>query len=158
MAACGPVGDFRAQVNYIGDARVLFDYFFPGILPGTLTNVPASLYQQWTTTYEPKIRAALASNAVATQQIVKIDGIATDPASPTASGIEGIVKLLWYNAFETNDAISEVGQAFDNQFRLYFGSNNDILLNFGVKRYAADTVANQKLPAYMTTGVSRRPC
>ena len=29
LAACGPVGSFRGQVNYVGDFRVLFDYFFP---------------------------------------------------------------------------------------------------------------------------------
>ena len=29
LAACGPVGDFRAQVDHLNDFRVLFDFFFP---------------------------------------------------------------------------------------------------------------------------------
>src|SRR3954465_1086526 len=33
LAACGPIGDFRAQLDYIGDFRVVFDYLFPGVLP-----------------------------------------------------------------------------------------------------------------------------
>ncbi|MEZ5286912.1 MAG: hypothetical protein R2712_19320 [Vicinamibacterales bacterium] len=33
MAACGPIGNFRLQINYLGDFRVLFDYFFPGCCP-----------------------------------------------------------------------------------------------------------------------------
>src|SRR5262249_28330639 len=32
VAVCGPIGSFRQQINYLGDARVLFDYFFPGVL------------------------------------------------------------------------------------------------------------------------------
>src|SRR5262249_71095 len=27
-AACGPIGSFQSQLNYFGDFRVLFDYFF----------------------------------------------------------------------------------------------------------------------------------
>ena len=29
FAACGPVGDFATQINYLNDFRVLFDFFFP---------------------------------------------------------------------------------------------------------------------------------
>ena len=29
LALCGPIGDFRGQLNYWGDFRVLFDYFYP---------------------------------------------------------------------------------------------------------------------------------
>ena len=29
LAACGPIGSFPLQINYFGDARVTFEYFFP---------------------------------------------------------------------------------------------------------------------------------
>ena len=32
VAVCGPIGSFQQQINYFGDVRVLFDYFFPGVL------------------------------------------------------------------------------------------------------------------------------
>ncbi len=35
LAACGPIGSFRRQIDYIGDFRVLFDYYFPGVIPGS---------------------------------------------------------------------------------------------------------------------------
>ena len=41
LAACAPIGSFRQQVNYLGDFRVLFDYFFPGVLPGSPVAMPA---------------------------------------------------------------------------------------------------------------------
>src|SRR5262249_55548636 len=31
LSTCGPIGDFRRQIDYIGDFRVLFNYFFPGV-------------------------------------------------------------------------------------------------------------------------------
>ena len=31
ISACGYIGNFRRQLDYIGDFRVLFDYFFPGV-------------------------------------------------------------------------------------------------------------------------------
>ena len=43
LAACGPVGDFAAQIDYLGDFRVLFDYFFPDVIPGGPVDVPDSV-------------------------------------------------------------------------------------------------------------------
>ena len=39
VAACGPVGDFTAQIDYFGDFRVVFDHYFPGVIPGDPMNV-----------------------------------------------------------------------------------------------------------------------
>jgi hypothetical protein len=58
-ALCGPIGDFQYQVNYIGDFRVLSDYFFPGVLPGSPTRIPARLIRNWDSFYVPRVKAAL---------------------------------------------------------------------------------------------------
>jgi pimeloyl-ACP methyl ester carboxylesterase len=34
LPMCGPLGGGLAQVTYIGDARVLFDHFYPGVMAG----------------------------------------------------------------------------------------------------------------------------
>jgi pimeloyl-ACP methyl ester carboxylesterase len=49
LSLCGPVGDFVKQVNYWDDFRVVFDYFFPGLLAPTAINIPAALPGQWST-------------------------------------------------------------------------------------------------------------
>ncbi len=54
LAACSPVGTFRGQVNYIGDFRVLFDYFFPEVIPGSAIDVPFYVVKDWFTTYFPR--------------------------------------------------------------------------------------------------------
>ena len=47
LAVCGPIGSFQQQIDYLGDARVLFDYFFPGVLGAAWTQsnitIPAEL-------------------------------------------------------------------------------------------------------------------
>ncbi len=46
LATCGPIGDFSQQINYFGDFRVLFDYFFPGVIPGSPDQHSAVAHQR----------------------------------------------------------------------------------------------------------------
>ena len=43
LLVSGVVGGTRAEVDYIGDIRVLWDYFYPGTIPGSLFDVPANI-------------------------------------------------------------------------------------------------------------------
>ncbi|HEX8726434.1 MAG TPA: hypothetical protein VF737_13685 [Gemmatimonadaceae bacterium] len=40
LTVCGMVGGTPIETQYIGDVRALFDYFYPGVLPGDVTSVP----------------------------------------------------------------------------------------------------------------------
>ena len=44
LALCGPVGGGRKQTDYVGNTRVLFDFFYPGVIPGDVLHVPAEDY------------------------------------------------------------------------------------------------------------------
>ena len=41
LPMCGPLGGALPELQYAGDARVTFDFYFPGVLPGTSFDVPA---------------------------------------------------------------------------------------------------------------------
>jgi pimeloyl-ACP methyl ester carboxylesterase len=41
LALCGPLGGALPELQYVGDGRVIFDFYFPGVLPGTPFEVPA---------------------------------------------------------------------------------------------------------------------
>jgi pimeloyl-ACP methyl ester carboxylesterase len=43
LAMCAPLGGALREVNYIANVRVLFDIFYPGVLPGDVIHVPAGL-------------------------------------------------------------------------------------------------------------------
>jgi pimeloyl-ACP methyl ester carboxylesterase len=156
-AACGPVGSFQAQINYFDDFRVVFDYFFPGVLPASPVNIPDSVIANWDTQYVPAIVNALATDPQATAQLISVmrAPVTSDPATVA----ETVVGTLWYNVFATNDARTTLGgQPFDNHARFYTGSLNDSLLNQNVQRFSADPVATAAIAAhYETTGKLKMP-
>lgn len=158
LAACGPVGDFRSQINYWGDVRVLFDYFFPGLLPGSPVEIPQELLDAWDTVYEPRIRTALWGAPGRMQQLMET---ARFPAHPTDRGrnVDGLVDVLWYNVFATMDGRAKLGgQPFDNSQRIYRGSADDRRLNRLVARFQAEPSALAAINAhYQTSGALRVP-
>lgn len=157
LATCGPVGDFRKQINYLGDFHVVFNYFFPGVIPGDPTGIDPVVISNWDT-YKLNAINAVATNPDATQQLLKVTRAAIDPADPTS--IEKTISdLLWYNVFATNDAINRLGgKPYSNKWKWYTGSNNDWRLNFKIKRYIADNAALNKINQdFQTSGILSVP-
>jgi hypothetical protein len=155
LALCGPVGDFRGQINHFGDMRVVYDYFFPDVLPPTPVSVPTSALTSWGSVLLPAVQSSLTNNPDAMQQLYSVTRTPSDAAQPTDAAIGN----LWYNIFATNDATVELGgQPFDNRTRLYFGSKNDFRLNMRVQRFSADPAALLEIQKYYdTTGKLARP-
>jgi pimeloyl-ACP methyl ester carboxylesterase len=158
VAACGPIGDFRKQINYLGDFRVVFDYFFPGVLPGSPVDIPAEVMENWDTLYAPQVLQAIQSKPGKTQQLLRVTRAPTDPFDRMTimDTVEGV---LWYNVFATNDGVAKLGgQPFDNLTRWYWGSKNDFRLNRKVARFGADPAAQAELESrYQTSGVLASP-
>jgi len=156
LAACGAIGSFRQEINYIGDFRVLFDYFFPGVIPGDAVSVPAEVIANWDAVYVPNIRAAIKANPAATAQLLNV---ANAPVGADPSTVEEtVVGVLWYAVFSTNDAVQKLdGHPFDNAKKYYHGSLDDARLNLLVKRFSADPQALTEMTQYETSGVLSRP-
>lgn len=152
LAACGPVGDFAAQIDYFGDFRVLFDYFFPGLLPGSAIEVPDELRANWESQYVPQVLAALESNPDAASQLIEVSGAAVDGGDPSSVGAT-VIEVLWYSVFATENAQERLGgQPYDNVGRAYAGSAEDAALNAGVGRFAADPAARDAFGRFDTSG------
>lgn len=151
MALCGPIGSFRGQVNYWGDFRTVFDYYFKNVLPPTAVSIPPGLMNNWDSTYSPLVSSALAANPTNTNQLLSVTNAAVDSSNPNTIG-ETVLGLLWYNVFATNDGVSKLGgQPFDNTTRVYSGSTNNAALNLGVKRYKASAAALANIAKYYET-------
>lgn len=150
-ALCGPIGDFRLQINYIGDFRVLFDYFFPGVIPGSPLSIPAEVILGWAD-YEARITGLLAANPARAVQLLRVAKAPYDPSVPQTVA-QTTLGLLRYNIFGTNDATAKLGgNPFDNRVRWYAGSSNDLVLNLRVKRFSASPRAVNAMRAYTPTG------
>ena len=153
LAACGPIGDFRGQISYVGDFRVVFDYFFPGLIPGTPVDVPPALIASWSTYYTTTVVPVLMapSSAISVTQLMNVTGVPYDPGDP-ATIAAGISTELWYSVQATNDAAAKLGgQPLDNLTRVYSGSLDDVALNAGVQRFSASPAALTEIQAYYQT-------
>lgn len=151
LAACGPVGDFTRQIDYLDDARVLFDYFFPGVLPGNAVQIPDQLRSGWAGTYEPAVLAALTDDPTKAAELAAVAGIAVP--GDAAGAAAAIDRVLWYNVFGSDDVQERLGgQPYSNIGREYNGSSDDAALNAAVHRFEADTLARASLGQYDATG------
>jgi pimeloyl-ACP methyl ester carboxylesterase len=177
VAACGPVGDFRRQVNYWGDVRVLFDYFFPKVfgkykfVPEQDPLIPQTVIDSWyycgdpdrnenygcvdslNAAYQTKVQRALATHPRRTEQLLRVADVPINWSDPAAN-VGALVQLLWYNVFAANDAVEKLdGQPYDNGRTWYWGSDNDWRLNRKVERFTADPEALGTIDAiYQTSG------
>lgn len=163
LAMCGPYGSFLDQTHYFGDFRVLFDYFFPGLIPGSAVDVPTSLLDTWeTTTYSTTIKPVITDPANGTKvaQLLAFAAAAYD-LNDLNSKTKSVEDILWYNIFATNDAKAKLGgQPFANQSRVYVKNDPTIpddpnlnnSLNNTVARFTADTAALAAIAKYETSG------
>jgi pimeloyl-ACP methyl ester carboxylesterase len=158
FAACGPIGNFRSQIDYFGHFRVLFDYFFPGVFLGTPIDVhPLDVLRWLGGTTQLEIARRLAAEPAKALQLMKTARAAFDPADVNTI-FQTTTSVLQYNILGFDDAVAKLGgQPFDNRLHWYFGSSNDLLLNFSVPRFAADGRAVRALRNYNTSGALRIP-
>jgi hypothetical protein len=164
LAACGPYGDFQRQIDYLGDFRVVYDYYFADLIAGWSvwsqppTYVDPSLVANWEALV-PQIRATSLAHLDRSTQVLRVTGAPVDPTSPVATIPDTFEDVLWYHVFGTNDAMEKLGgNPFDNTNTWYTGSANDAALNAGVERFQADPAARQRIEqAYQTTGNLVRP-
>lgn len=157
LSTCGPIGTFRGQIDYVGDFRVLFDFYYPGVIPGPATDVPAFVRDLWDPLYVPVITAIVEADPARALELIRVSRAPIDPADPSTI-TQTFINVLWYNVFGTNDAVGKLGgNPFDNLTRWYTGSGNDDLLNLLVQRHAADPAALVSLQAYETSGVPGVP-
>lgn len=167
LAMCGPIGNFRSQINYWGDFRTLFDYFYknqltvalagvPGVPTppmGTTVSIPDFTLLNWDALYVPTIAALTTAptNAHVTEQLLRTSRAPIDLADPR-SVVSTTVGILSYNVFATNEGQVELnGQPFDNRYRVYVGSDNDWLLNRTIARFTPSPYALMNIDRYYQT-------
>lgn len=162
MALCGPSGNFQRQIDYFTDFRAVFDFYFPGLIAGEPISIPVALLDDWeTTVYSETVKPLLLSPAsvVSMSQIISVTGAAVLNVNTAAEMEQTFERLLWYNVQATNDAREQLGgNPFGNGGRAYTGSLDDVALNQGVFRTAADAIATDEIAKnYETSGMLRVP-
>lgn len=161
LSMCGPIGDFFQQVNYFGDFRALYTYFYPGNFP-VMPVVPFPLYvygmNHFDEYYEAKWWPSIMEGGPSKMwELIQTAQIPYDPMDFDTSIEQSIHDLFRYNVYAANDAAYTLGsfanpaQPFDNMDRVYSGSLDDATLNAEIARVAADPEAVAEIEAYYQT-------
>jgi pimeloyl-ACP methyl ester carboxylesterase len=150
LAMCGPVAGAPYQLDYVGDFRVVFDYFFPRIFDFGATNVPVDAYLDWDTVYAPAIRSAIKNSHAKRFQLMTVTKAPWVPWD-ASTAVTTAQTLLRYSIVGTNDLIALSGEMpYNNIGRKYAGSWNDWRLNRKVERVEGDPA--YLIDYYHTTG------
>jgi pimeloyl-ACP methyl ester carboxylesterase len=99
MPMCGLVGGSEAELAYIANVRLLFDTFYPGLLPGSVLDVPAGL--DFATQVAPGLVGYFTANPAAAQGLGAIASFDQAPL-PYASGSELVNSALQALGFQFN--------------------------------------------------------
>jgi pimeloyl-ACP methyl ester carboxylesterase len=136
LPMCGLVGGGPLQVEYLLNLRVLFDFYFPGVIPGTPFDIPPGL--DFETDVVPDVTLAIATHPLRAIDMAGVDQIDIQWTS-LAELIESILAGLYYNVVGTEDLLGRTHGRFmaGNTNTEYTGSSDDELLNAGVQRYEA---------------------
>lgn len=162
LALCGMVGGSRAQVDYASHVRVLFDYFYPGVLPGSLFDNPPLSPAQVAGLVGAAVTVDPAPAALLAQVMGATFGTPV-PATSPAELVESLVTALAFNVRGFADVLERTHghSPFDNAEVWYLGSGDDAALNdpaTGVARYTATPDARTYLERhYEPTGALEVP-
>jgi len=129
LAMCGMVGGTPRELQYVGDVRALFDYYYPGVLPGDVISVPEppitipELQGRVITAVRvnPLGLYAIASTAQTPLAFAPIGSVG-DPTSPAFQSLVGsLITALYYQLLGTPDVLGRTHghSPYDNRNTIY---------------------------------------
>ena len=138
LLVSGVTGGSRAEISYIGDVRVLWDYFYPGTIPGSLFDVPAGV------PFNPNWVLAAISTPEGQQKLPVLLAFCAMRGLPIGPGNEPVVGLINALGFQWVGAMD----LFDRTHGHVLYGNRDVT-------YTAPPQVPQAVVAAVNAGVAR---
>ena len=143
LSICGANGGTQQQLDYFFNARVLFDYHFPGVLPGSALQMPELDLSGFLGTIAPLVLEAIARDPGAAVELAAVDQYSLAYQSFDELAL-GILQSLLIHSISINGIIDAMhGNPFENRTTVYAGTSDDDALNAGIARLAADPQARR---------------
>ena len=152
LAICSSLGGATLQMEYFINARILFDYYFPGVLPG---NVWTQTDLDFGSVVLPAVVNAITASPESFQRAVELAGVdqLEIPWTTPDELVSGIVLSLLVTGGGTGDLQEKAGGiTIDNTATYYTGSSDDDALNAGVGRFAANPNAQRYVQRFDPNG------
>jgi pimeloyl-ACP methyl ester carboxylesterase len=150
LPMCAFAGGSQMEFDYVWGTRVLFDYFFPGVIPGDALHVPDDL--NFNRDVVPAVRNALLADPPRAMEMAGVDQIEIQYASfsELVSAMVAGAGPLGLQVNLTNDILGRTHDHswFDNTATVYAGSQDDVALNAGVGRFVSTLDATNYVEHY----------
>lgn len=129
LAMCGMVGGTPLELQYVGDVRALFDYYYPGVLPGNVISVPST--PPTVAQVQALVIGAITANPLGLFAIASTvqtplayipSGNVGDPSSPAFQSLVGsLITALYYQLLGTPDVLGRTHghSPYDNRATVY---------------------------------------
>lgn len=155
LAMCGLLGGGIPEVQYLGDVRVLFDAYFPGVLPGNLLDVPTASFRPGDPLFNAVFAALQQGFATPGTPTLAFAIAAKLPFTSAQELIAGALNAIGFNIRFTNDLLGRThGHSFFDNMNTVYPPAVDAL----VRRYASRPDAVNYIERYYTpTGAITSP-
>lgn len=154
LPMCAPLGGGVAELKYLGDARVAFDYFFPGVVPGDgLFGVPGdTAFSPGSPAFSATLGALIGGLSAPGQPTLQFARVARLPFTNVPEIISSGMSTVGFSVRFSNDVLERThGHVpYDNTETIFRGSANDAALNAGIRRYEATPDAVNYFEKYFT--------
>jgi pimeloyl-ACP methyl ester carboxylesterase len=156
LSGCGLLGGGAVELKYLADARILFEYFFPGIIPFGPFDLPDDpVFAPGHAIYDAVLKALMdgfVSPGQPTLQFARTANLqAVGPSEIVTAGLT----TVGFTITQAHDLleVTHGHMPFDNSETWYTGSDDDVALNAGVTRYFQDpSAANYMKHNYTPNG------
>ena len=154
LAMCAPLAGTKAEIDYIANVRVLFDLFYPGVVPGDVITVPQGL--DFDTQIQPRIIAAVMADPTGLGIIARLAQTPLAGNSPTEL-LTSLIYALKYDYIGIDDFLDRTHghSMFDNAKTVYTAAAPGLLpgsvldfINARVGRFTSTPDAQNYLAKY----------
>ena len=120
LVMCGMVGGSQPEIDYVANVRVLFDFFYPGVLPGNALDIPDGVDLMNDVVFP--VIAAIQADPTGAGTIPFIQQTPV-PFSTPQELVESFVRALGFNFRGFQDVFDRTHNhnPFDNSITLYTG-------------------------------------
>ncbi len=156
LVMCGFIGGTTREVEYVATARLAYDYFFPGVIPGSVFSIPDTADYRPGTPLFNNVRASLVAGFAPPFTTLRFASAAGLPGNSAAELVASALNVLGFNLRYTPNLLQHTHGhiPFDNQNVVY----PDAALNAGIQRWSGDADALNYIAQYYTpTGALQVP-
>jgi pimeloyl-ACP methyl ester carboxylesterase len=148
LVMCGFVSGTTREIAYMATARLVYDYLFPGVIPGSVFSIPEDLDYRPGTALFTAVQGSLIAGFAPPFKTLQFAATAGLPGNNATELVTSALSVLGFNLRYTRDVLQHTHGhiPFDNQNVVY----PDAALNLGIQRWTGDADALNYVAKYYT--------